>query len=331
MSGESPSQPGWYPDQNGAMRWFDGTAWTDHIQPGTGEIGLGAGATQVYSSPPNPTAQFPAQGGEPAGWQGAQQSGPPPGAPPGSAYGAVPQPSFPGGPGGPGGPPGFQPPSGGSNRGLLILLAVVGAVVLIAVLAVGSWAVFVRDSDGGGDSAKNRGGNDSSLPDTEPEDVAEQFMEGVLANDCDVIEGLVTDKLLEEEGGCQVEDMPGDFTYEVLPAAVDEDAKTATVPVELTSGAENGALTLGMIIQGDEWKIDQLVESEDATDGPTDTPTIYPTDPPTDLPTDLPTDFTDFPTDFTDLPTDFPTDPSEIESYLSDYFSDFSDFFTYTP
>ena len=29
MPGESPSQPGWYPDQNGTMRWFDGAAWTD--------------------------------------------------------------------------------------------------------------------------------------------------------------------------------------------------------------------------------------------------------------------------------------------------------------
>lgn len=25
--------PGWYPDQSGAMRWWDGSQWTVHTQP----------------------------------------------------------------------------------------------------------------------------------------------------------------------------------------------------------------------------------------------------------------------------------------------------------
>ena len=24
---------GWYPDQNGVRRWWDGTTWTEHTQP----------------------------------------------------------------------------------------------------------------------------------------------------------------------------------------------------------------------------------------------------------------------------------------------------------
>ncbi len=32
----TPTTPaGWYPDSQGAMRWWNGTAWTDHVQQGT--------------------------------------------------------------------------------------------------------------------------------------------------------------------------------------------------------------------------------------------------------------------------------------------------------
>jgi hypothetical protein len=327
VPGESPSHPGWYPDQNGAMRWFDGASWTDHVQPGTGAPAGGAEPTMVQPSTPEPTRPLAQQPGwPPAGPPAGPPTGPPPQGPPaGSPYGAVPQPSFPGGPAGPGGPGGFPPPSsGGGNKGLLILLAVVGAVVLIAILAVGSWAVFLRDSD----SDSGNGGDNSSLPDTGPKEVAEAFMEGVKANDCDALEDLVTEKLLEEEGGCQVEDMPADFSYVVSEPVIN--GETATVPVVLTVVGfedEPASLILNMVVDDDEWKVDELVDPEDATDTPTD----LPTDVTTDLPTDLPTDFSDFPTDFSDFPTDFPTefptDPSELESYLETYLSDF---LTYT-
>ncbi len=326
MPGETPSQPGWYPDQNGTMRWFDGNAWTDHVQPGASGGVPGSEPTMVQPSTPNPTQHLEQQ----PGWQGGlppggPPSGPPPGAP-GSAYGAVPQPSFPGAPGGPGGPPpGFPPPSsGGGNKGLLIILAVVGAIVLVAVLAVGSWAVFVRDDDGDNDRNSD-GGDNGSLPDTSPEDVAEQFMDGVLANDCAVLEELVTDRLLEEEGGCEVEDMPSEFTYTVSPAAIDEAAETAVVPVVLSfsGGSETSPITLAMVLDEDEWKVDEIIEagSTDVPTDSTDSSTVSP-----DVPTDTP-DSPDIDTpSIPELP-DIPTDPSELESYLSDYFSDF---LTYT-
>lgn len=342
MPGETPSQPGWYPDQNGALRWFDGNAWTDHVQPGSGPASVGDEPTILQpGTPPStqPLTQRPAwQGGPPSspppsGPPSGPPTGPPSGPPggPGSPYGAVPQPSFPGGPGGPGGP-GFPPPSsGGGNKGLLIVLAVVGAVVLIAILAAGSWAIFLRDDDGGGGDDGNGNGNGGdggsgiSLPDTPPEEVAEQFMTAAQTSDCETLEELVTERLLEEleeEGGCEVEEMPADFSYTVDEATIDEEAETASVPVALTFPEliDPATITLEMVVVDDEWRIDDIPEPEvtDSTSPSVSVPT---------LPTDIPTDFTDFPTDLpTDFPTDFPTDPSELESYLSEYFSEYLTF-----
>ena len=63
MPGESPSQPGWYPDQNGAMRWFDGASWTDHVQPGAGAPAGGAEPTMVQPGTPEPTRPLAQQPG----------------------------------------------------------------------------------------------------------------------------------------------------------------------------------------------------------------------------------------------------------------------------
>ena len=27
------AEPGWYPDQAGMIRWWDGAQWTEHVQP----------------------------------------------------------------------------------------------------------------------------------------------------------------------------------------------------------------------------------------------------------------------------------------------------------
>jgi hypothetical protein len=107
------------------------------------------------------------------------------------------------------------------------------------------------------------------------------------------------------------------FDYTVGDATIDEETKTATVPVTVTIpdvGDED--LPFGMVVEDGTWKIDTI-------EGPSDLPSPSgATDFPTGLPTDLPSDY------FSDFPTDFPTDPSDLESYLSDYFSDFSTYFT---
>ena len=86
-------------------------------------------------------------------------------------------------------------------------------------------------------------------------------MDAAKANDCEAIEDLVTERLLEDEGGCEVEDMPADFTYVVSEATVDEDAGTASVPVDLTVaevGDESDPITLAMVVDDDEWKVDDI-------------------------------------------------------------------------
>lgn len=36
MSQATNTPPGWYPDQSGQQRWWDGTQWTDHVQQAYG-------------------------------------------------------------------------------------------------------------------------------------------------------------------------------------------------------------------------------------------------------------------------------------------------------
>jgi hypothetical protein len=209
---------------------------------------------------------------------------------------------------------------------------VVGSIVLIAVLAVGSWAVFVRDSDDS-DSGNDSSG-DSSLPDTSPEEVVEQYVQAIKDGDCEAALALLSEKLIaEEEANCEDEEdfmTDQEFDYEVGDATIDEEAETAVVQFSVSAEGIDEEVPIGMVVEDGEWKIDSFEVTDATTDVPTDlsTPTL-PSDLPSDLPTDF-TDFTDFPTDFSDFPTDFPTDiptdPSELESYLSDYFSEFLTF-----
>ena len=338
MPGATPSQPGWYPDHDGLMRWYDGTAWTDHVQPGSGGLADPTVAGTAGPTPTQPLGHYP----DGPGWQGGPPpSGPhttPPPSPPSgqplTPYGAVPQPSFPGGPGGPEGPgpggPPFQPSSGGSNKALLIVLAVVGAIVLIAVLSVGAWAVFLRDDDGdgGGGNDGGGGGDNGSLPEPGPAEVVQAFFDAAEAGDCQAALDLVSENFIEEnDANCDdpedfMEDV-GEFEAEIGEATIDEEADppTAVVPVTLTVpefGEEE--LPFHMVVEDDEWKIDAVEEEDDdSTDGASPSasvpePTFTDFSIPTDLLTDLPSGF----------PTDFPTDPSELESY-------FSEFLTQTP
>lgn len=45
MTDERPAPPGYYPDSNGAMRWWDGSQWTDRIQPAAPVAAAAPGGT----------------------------------------------------------------------------------------------------------------------------------------------------------------------------------------------------------------------------------------------------------------------------------------------
>ncbi|MFI6653995.1 DUF2510 domain-containing protein [Streptomyces sp. NPDC050523] len=117
--------PGWYPDPGqtsegpATERWWDGKAWTDRTRP--------AGSAAVWGPP----AQKPAAGAEPT---------PSPYPADTSAYPAYP--AYP-----------AQPPAA-SRRGLRTGIAVGAAVIVLACIGVGVYALAGNDSSGGGNAAQ---------------------------------------------------------------------------------------------------------------------------------------------------------------------------------
>jgi hypothetical protein len=117
--------PGWYPDPGqtsegpATERWWDGKAWTDRTRP--------AGSAAVWGPP----AQTPAAGAEPA-----------PAPYPADASAFPTYPAYP-----------AQPPAA-SRRGLRTGIAVGAAVVVLACIGVGVYALAGNDSSGGGSAAR---------------------------------------------------------------------------------------------------------------------------------------------------------------------------------
>jgi len=48
-------EAGWYPDGQGATRWWDGTAWTEHVQPAEGVAPSAAEQVAAPAPAPVPT------------------------------------------------------------------------------------------------------------------------------------------------------------------------------------------------------------------------------------------------------------------------------------
>jgi uncharacterized Tic20 family protein len=147
VAGSAPS-PGWYDDDHGAVRWWDGAAWADG--PGAG---AGAGYGPGYGPGPGP-AGFPGPGIDPTFGAGYDPMGfgpPPTGAPGYEGYGYPPAYGAPtyGGYGPPGYGAGYGPPARSDGR-TMALLAHLGVFVggfivpLIVYLTAGKTDPFVR-------------------------------------------------------------------------------------------------------------------------------------------------------------------------------------------
>ncbi len=150
-------EAGWYSDPNGGsdLRWWDGSAWTDHTSAATAEVGAEATAPPTDAVAADAPAADTA-GGMPAPSEPGAGAVPPPApdsfggfAPPGAASGdfapAAPASGdfAPPGPGSGGFPPAGPPPQNDSSRYLLI-----GLVALIVVLLGVGGVILVS---GGGD------------------------------------------------------------------------------------------------------------------------------------------------------------------------------------
>jgi hypothetical protein len=224
VNAQGPTPPGWYPDPDGGLRWYDGSAWTEHTRP--------------------------------------------PAAPP--------------------------PSSGGSHRGALI------AIVVEAVLLVAGGATALVLLLGSDDEGDEKAGGDPTTettdqttddptdelteeptdeptdgPEDDPADVVQRFVDASLSGDCAVAESFVTDDLLRREGGCETEDLGGTDGVDWTVGQPEIHGDTATVPVSVVvtgtpSTDPDGnplptsefALDMGLVVENDEWKIDDFGQPE---------------------------------------------------------------------
>lgn len=156
--------PGWYDDGRGALRWWDGQQWTEHVQTPDPEISLDTSAADEATVAEAPAVDTPASD--------AQVVEPAPGAeaPAAAALGEYP-PSAP--PGYPGGFTGGPAPAGGfiaatePKKSKLWILWVVLGVVLLGIVIVAAVliplliGVFSNAASNGGSS---NGGSTGSGP-----------------------------------------------------------------------------------------------------------------------------------------------------------------------
>lgn len=163
MTNDGTTEPGWYDDGTGTMRWWDGSGWTDETLPAAGDA-PGADPTQVSGSSygqPGGFGQQPGfgqQGGgfgqQPGYGQGGQ------GSQGGYGQGGYGQAAY-----GQGGPGEYgQAPKKGKGP----LLAIIGGVVAL-VLVIGlvlTFTVFAGDdSDEEADGDGGGGGGSSETTD----------------------------------------------------------------------------------------------------------------------------------------------------------------------
>lgn len=250
--------PGWYPDGQGGQRWWDGTQWTEHTQPGPGGApaepaapqGPGDQATVVApnrAADYNPGGQpgYGQPGQQPAGQQGGQ---PVYGAPAGQQGG---QPGYgqqqPFG-GGYGQPPYGGQGSGSGGKGKGKLIAIIGGLLAAVIIAVVLVFVLLKVV-GGSDPAAVTEDYLTAQAEFDVETLCElstkdqqeeEFEEYDVDNCADYVDKAQDDidesfKDFEDLAGESFEDFSDDFDYTVETGDVEEDGDEARVDWTATS------------------------------------------------------------------------------------------------
>ncbi|MGA8255944.1 MAG: hypothetical protein WB767_05145 [Nocardioides sp.] len=232
--------------------------------------------------------------------------------------------------------PAYDPHAGSSAAGRSrtgLLVAVIGAVVGLAAIAIVLLLVFSSGDEASSD---------------DPAETVQSFFDAGADRDCEEAVELLSDDLREDfvdecESEPDLEDLdelgidPDDFEYEVGEADIDGDR--ATVPVTITgTGFGDVTTDYGLVKEDGAWLIDSFggPDFDEVPDElPSDLPSGFPSDLPDGFPTEFPSDFpTEFPTDFLEellenLPDGFPTD--FLTEFPDGFPTDFGDFPTDFP
>ncbi|MCL2542516.1 MAG: DUF2510 domain-containing protein [Nocardioidaceae bacterium] len=294
-----PNQPsvpaGWYPDGQGGQRWWDGSQWTEHTQPGGGqpaapEQPAAPSAPSGFSGDmptvvaPNRASGYPAPGAQqqpaqqqPAYGQQAQQPygapqqgfGAPAGQPP---YGAPGQPPY----GMPGGPT-----DGRSNKRMIAILGGVGGLVVLLVVVVVILAVTGVFGGNGPDAvAKDyvnayADGNFGKACDLMSKDYQAKALRESKATSCADLQSKTAkseNDAYQQEFGDSYDSIHGDMHWSSTVESVQQTGDSATVKMKLVgtySGdnskylsefmdgnkTQSDTVTMKMVKEGGEWKV----------------------------------------------------------------------------
>jgi hypothetical protein len=261
----STTPPGWYDDGRGALRWWDGTSWTEHVHTAPDQ------APAVSDAAPGPEAAAASPPARQAPADPSAGSGTPaypaqyPGAPdPGAA------PGYPGQPGGP------AAPDAPRKKSKLWILWVVlgGVVVLVIVLAVlliplvVGW--FTSSATTGGSADETRAVQavelyddawDEADCDAYEESTTEAYRESIALTDCTTFEaearafGESTDDYELEVTGVEAtgEERIEVVTLETYQRLFDDEGE----PLDEPQAVED-TLRYVLVPEGDRWVIDGL-------------------------------------------------------------------------
>ncbi|GAA1995899.1 DUF2510 domain-containing protein [Microbacterium pumilum] len=237
--------PGWYDDGHGAMRWWDGTVWTEHVATPEHEPAAYAeqpsGATEPLHPDAHARTAYP--GGYPAGYPGAEEAVYPPDAGYAGAY--------------PAGEPPVYPTDGGAfiaateprKSRLWIVWVVLGVIVLgiVIALAVLVPVLFLSLTSNAGSSGQSTGGTSTEEPaeidpptgadETAAAAAVEMFNDAIESNDCAAYFASTTEQFrnaLEvvdcDEFAQATENFTTDFTdYELTVTSVEQEGDSISV------------------------------------------------------------------------------------------------------
>jgi hypothetical protein len=273
--------PGWYPDGQGSQRWWDGTQWTEHVQPA---------APQQPAQPPAPQQQPAAPQQHPAAPQPgygppqAQQSGHPgqqPGYPQSGQPGQPPhgQPQW-----NPTGQPGPQGAGGGGNKKLFVILGAAGggALLLLILVVVLVMTLSGNNPKGVADdylkAVKNE--NYSRICELMTDEAQQELYDEYDAENCREVGDALKDQEAEREAerdgdaweigdvNCSEAWEQVDYDYEIVD--VEEDGDDATVTVEVVgeyggdaSDAETCYINVSEMEEGEEFELELVKENGD--------------------------------------------------------------------